>query len=280
MEISIKNKIERKRLSLITDVIIFLLVLNLFLLGFKFISSNDGIVQNLSLEDVEIVNKNYIESNYIKDKYNVTILYGNDSYESALKVEANIQENEYKIYQNLIEINKALEKYPDTFFQGNNLTIILLDNFNNNNIALASRNRLNEFKIYISDNDTFERALHHEMFHIFEYRLNISKKDMFLNWNELNPVNFEYISNSKDLDAKYLYSNSSNKNDMFFVTKYSKTSEKEDRAEIFAEIMTFKIKPEYLAVGSNINKKAQYITDIMTDNLKSTNSTSFYWNRF
>jgi len=280
LEISIKNKIERKRLSLITDVIIFLLVLNLFLLGFKFISSNDGVVQNLSLEDVEIVNKNYIESNYIKDKYNVTILYGKDSYESALKVEANIQENEYKIYQNLIEINKALEKYPDTFFQGNNLTIILLDNFNNNNIALASRNRLNEFKIYISYNDTFERALHHEMFHIFEYRLNINKKDMFLNWNELNPVNFNYISNSKDLDDKYLYSNSSNKNDTFFVTKYSKTSEKEDRAEIFAEIMTFKIKPEYLAVGSNINKKAQYITDIMTDNLKSSSDTTFYWNRF
>ncbi|MDD2376460.1 MAG: hypothetical protein PHD15_03495 [Clostridia bacterium] len=280
MEISKKNKIETKRLSIITDIILFILLLNIFLSGFKLISSNDGIIQNLSLEDVEIVNKNYIESNYIKDKYNINILYGRDSYESVFKVEANIQQDEYKIYQNLTEINKTLKKYPDNFFEGNNLTIILLDKFNNNNIALASRNRLNEFKIYISYNETFERALHHELFHIFEYKLNISKKNMFSSWNQFNPENFEYISNSQNLDDKYIYSNIFNKTDIFFVTKYSKTSEKEDRAEIFAEIMTFKIVPEYLALGSNINKKAHYITDIMTDNLKSSSNTTFYWNRF
>ena len=280
MEISIKNKVERKRLSIITDIIIFLLLLNIFLLGFKFISSNDGIVQNLSLEDVEIVNKNYIEANYIKEKYNINILYGDESYESALKVEANIQEDQYKIYQNIIQIENALEKYPDTFFNNSNLTIIILDKFNNNNIALASRNKLNEFKIYITDNDTFERALHHEMFHIFEYRLNMNNSNMFSNWDQFNPENFEYTSDSQKLDDKYIYNKTSNKNDEYFVTKYSKTSAKEDRAEVFAEIMTFKIKPDYLTVGTNIDKKAKYITDIMTDTLKSGSNATFYWNRF
>lgn len=280
MEVNIENKIERKRLSIITDIIIFLLLLNIFLVGFKFISSNYAIVQNLSLEDVEISNKNYIEENYIKEKYNINILYGKDSRESATKVDANIQENDYKIYDNILKIKKVLEKYPDSFFVKNNLTIILLDTFNNNNIALASRNKLNEYKIYIRDNENFERSLHHELFHIFEYKLNINGNNNFADWNNFNPKNFQYISSLQTLDDKYIYKYLISQDETYFVTKYSKTSEKEDRAEIFAEIMTYKTKPEYLVAGSNISKKAQLIIDVMSKNLMDNNNATFYWNRF
>jgi len=280
LEVNIENKIDRKRLSIITDIIIFLILLNIFLLGVKFINSNYSITQNLSLEDVEISNENYIESKYIKEKYNIDILYGEDSFDAARKVDANIQEDEYKIYANLTEMKKVLEKYPDSFFVNNNLTIILLDNFNNNNIALASRNKLNEFKIYIRDNETFERSLHHEMFHIFEYRLNMKSNTVFSNWSDFNPENFEYLSSLQTLDDKYIYKHLANQDEIYFVSKYSKTSEKEDRAEIFAEIMSYKIKPEYLAVGSNIANKAQLITYIMTEKLLDSDNTTFYWNRF
>lgn len=273
-------KIEKRRLSLITDIIIFLLLLNIFLFGFRYISYNFNLSQNLSLEDIEISNKNYIESNNIKEKYGINILYGDKSYETVLKVNAVVQEDEYKIYDNLIEIEKSLQKYPDNFFKNNNLTIILLDHFANNNIALASRNKLNEFKIYISNNANFERALHHEMYHIFEYKLNIIKSDAFSNWSKLNPENFKYTPDTKSLDDKYIYKSYSDQSEAYFVTKYSKTSEKEDRAEIFTEIMIFKDKPEYLYAGSNINKKAQFIIKTMTDNLKNNSNSKFYWDRF
>jgi hypothetical protein len=280
LEVNIAKKREKRRLSIITDIIIFLLLLNVFLFGVKIITSNSDIVQNLSLEDVEISNKNYIESKYIKEKYNIDILYGKASHEAALKVDGSIQENEYTIYENIEEIKKTLAKYPDSFFVNNNLTIILLDNFNNNNIALASKNKLNEFKIYIRNNDTFERSLHHEMFHIFEYRLNMTANNVFSNWNNFNPQNFVYLSSLQTLDDKYIYNHLTNQDETYFVSKYSKTSEKEDRAEIFAEIMSYKIRPEYLTLESNIGKKAELITTVMTQKLEDSNNATFYWNRF
>lgn len=280
MEVNIDNKTHKRRLSIISDIIIFMVLFNVFLMGFKFISSKYNFSQNLALEDIEISNKNYIEANNIKEEYGIDIIYGDDAYESSLKVDANIQEDEYKIYDNIIEIEKTLKKYPDSYFLNNNLTIIILDSFNNSNIALASRNKSNEFKIYISDNKNFERALHHELYHVFEYKLNITDNNVFSNWNEFNPEGFEYVSNTTTLDDKYIYSSSSNERDTYFVTKYSKTSEKEDRAEIFAEIMTFKNKPEYLYAGSNISKKARYITEIMTVSLTTDGNNTFYWNRF
>ena len=281
MEVNIENKVDRKRLSIITDVIIFLILLNVFLLGFKFLVSNYSVSQNLSLEDIEISNKNYIESSYIEDNYNIKILYGDEAFEPALKVDANIQEDEYIIYENLLEIKGALRKYPQNFFEYNNLSIIILESFNNQNIALASRNKLNEFKIYLTNSINFERALHHEMYHVFEYKLNVNKNNIYNDWHKYNPDNFEYISNTKGLDDKYIYSKYTDKEDIYFVTKYSKTSEKEDRAEIFAEIMTFETKPDFLVEDCNIRKKAEYITTMMTVNLSDNNKrASFYWDRF
>ncbi len=273
-------KIEKRRLSLITDIIIFLVVINIFFMGFKHISSKYNFTQNLALEDIEIINKNYIEANYIKDKYGINILYGDDSYEAVIKVNAFVQEDEYEIYKNILEIGNALKKYPDSFFVNNKLTIVLLDNFANNNIALASRNKLDEFKIYISNTKNFERSLHHEMYHIYEYKTNVDKNNVFVNWNKFNPENFTYTADTKTLDDKYIYKISSDLDDTYFVTKYSKTSEKEDRAEIFAEIMICKNKPEYLYENGNINKKAECIIEVMTNSFKNNTTSKFYWNRF
>lgn len=281
MEANIQNKGEKRRLSLITDIIIFLIVLNVFIFGLQYAENNFIVFQSLSLEDIEISNKNYIEASYIEEHYGIKVLYGDDAFESAIKVNANVQNNEYKIYDNLLEIKKALGKYPSSFFENNNLTIVILDSFNNHNIALASRNKLNEFKIYVTNNINFERALHHEMYHVFEYKINVSKNNIFSNWNDYNPKNFKYVENTNNLDEKYIYKVSESTENAYFVTKYSKTSEKEDRAEIFAEIMTFKTKPTYLVEHTHIRKKAESITTMMTINLSNEgNNMTFYWNRF
>lgn len=281
MEVNIQNKLERKRLSLITDVVIFLIFLNVFLFVFKFMATDYALNQNLSLEDIEISNKNYIEISNIKEKYGINVIYGDKSYDVASKVNANIETNEYTVNEELTNMEKALLKYPSSFFVNNNLTVVFVKSFNNSNIALASRNKLNEYKIYISDNGIFEMSFHHEMYHVFEYKMNISGSNTYADWDKFNPAGFEYEQNVDDLDSAYVYSSFYDNADAYFVSRYSKTSEKEDRAEIFSTIMTFKNKPSYLINPSSyLYKKAVYISDVMTKDLKDSSNTSFYWNRF
>lgn len=278
MEVNGVNKRGRKRLSIITDAIIFFVILSVFLLGIKCFRSDLVVTQNLALEDINVMDKNYIEVKYIKEKYGINVIYGKDTCELTKKVEANVQENGEIIYENILSIEDALKKYPDSFFVNNNLTIVIVNSFNNNNIALASKNKLNEFKIYISNNKNFERSLHHEMYHIFEYKLNNS--DAFADWKKYDPINFDYLGNSEKLDDTYVYKAFADESTIYFATKYSKVSEKEDRAEIFAEIMTFKIKPEFLIGETNMYKKAKYIVSVMNNSLSDSNKLSFYWNRF
>lgn len=272
----------RKRLSLITDVLIFLILLNGFILLFNYFSLDlkMGELESLAMKGIDFEDRIYIECREIKNKYGINIVYGEESANFASKVNATVQKNEEIIYKNIMEIKKTLSKYPDTYFKDNNLTIAVLNKFNNNNIALASRNKLNEFKIYISNNDTYERSLHHELYHVFEYKININSSDIFENWENLNPPNFEYEDNVDNLDNKYVYDKYIDDEEIYFVTKYSKASEKEDRAEIFAEIMVFKDKPDYLNDGKKLNKKATSITEFMTYSLKDKNIDEFFWNRF
>ncbi|MEG1705491.1 MAG: hypothetical protein RR290_02820 [Clostridia bacterium] len=277
-----RNFKEKKRFSLITYFIIFLILLNIFifLLNYFALDFSSSELDILAMQDINFEDKSYIEAKEIKEKYGIDIIYDNNVSNFAFKVDATIQKNLEIIYNNIVEIKKTLSKYPDAFFIDNNLTIIILDEFNNNNIALASRNKLNEFKIYISNNDTYERSLHHELFHIFEYKININSKNEFANWNNLNPSDFVYEKNIDKLNNKYVYEKYINDDEIYFVTKYSKVSEKEDRAEIFAEIMTFKNKPTFLNSGTKINKKATNIIDIMNYKLNNNVNNLLYWNRF
>jgi hypothetical protein len=151
--------------------------------------------------------------------------------------------------------------------------------FQNDNLALASRNNLNEFRIYISNAQKFERAFHHEMYHILEYYMKDNTKNIYTNWNELNPNGFKYENDTNKLTKDYVYdSNSYVEDNTYFVTKYSKCSEKEDRAEIFAEIMTMNKKQKYLDYNQNIRKKVDLIAYTIGNNITSIND--FYFSRF
>ena len=63
----------------------------------------------------------------------------------------------------------------------------------------------------------------------------------------------------------------------YFVTKYSKASEKEDRAEIFAEIMVMSKKEKYLYKDGKIYLKAKNIMNKIEENITYNN---FYCDRF
>ena len=294
-----RRRQQNKRLSLISDIIIFLIVLLILTLWINHIDLTSVISQSekyqevLALndentDDVVSQNKAYIQK--IKDKYNITIKYGDSVKQMAQKVSATELSDGNIVNKNIGKIETELEKYPDNFFNlfktdstKYSITIILLDKFSDSNLALASRNNLNEYKIYLSNTEDFSRAFEHEMFHIIEYyTIDITgNTDVFNGWNKLNPYKFSYDDDIYKLDNTYVYTNTFSLSNAFFVTKYSKTSPKEDRAETFAELMTQKNKPLYFNKNEHIYMKAKYISDIIGQNFSFNEAQEkLYWNKY
>ncbi len=276
------QEVQRRRLSLITDFIIFLIFTLIVICVLKIFGMTDNVYGNQSSDDsaalisdsdenIDDQNKMYIAK--IKKDYGIIIQYGDNVKSFTDKVDANPQYDIYILNNNLKKINEALKKYPsdlfDIFKSGNYpMYMIVVDSFNNDNIALASRNKLNEFRMYVSNSEKFERALHHEMFHILEYYMTINNSNIFFAWDNLNPVGFKYNSDTSKLNKDYVYSDDSIDNsNSYFVTRYSKASEKEDRAEVFAELMTMNKKAQYLTKGEKLRYKVDSIMNTINSNI-------------
>lgn len=295
---------QKRRISFITELILFLFIVLITILLLKQlnISEIEANTSNLPLysqssNELEKENENYIK--IIREEYGIDIKYGKSTQDYMDKIDGNVQYDEGIINNNIRIIYYALKKYPSDIFDMSKtkkypISIIIIDKFNNNNLALASRNNLNEFKIYISNTEKFERAFHHEMFHVLEYYMSDTQKYLFASWKNLNPSDFKYESDISLLDDRYVYKENNlidegnvildsnetidgNDNNPYFVTKYSKSTEKEDRAEIFAEIMILNKKMKYLEEGQNIRNKVDYIIKVLKD---SITKKEFYFYRF
>lgn len=284
-----EEEVHKKKASLISVVILFLILILITILFIKKLEAPDIDSENLSLVDTD--SKEYIASkkmeidSYISslnELYGINVLYGEDTINYANKVDATVETDLNIVNNNVKVLFHTLEKYPRGMFDGfknkeYKMDVILLDSFTNNNLALASKNNLKEIKLYVSNTDKFERAVHHELFHVFEYYMADKNKYVFEQWTNLNPSIFKYQSDVLKLDNNYVYLKDSNTDNWYFVTKYAKTSEKEDRAETFAELMMLQKKPEYLESNTNIKKKAD---NIMSEMSKYLNVKNIYCDKF
>lgn len=284
-----EEEVHKKKASLISVVILFLILILITILFIKNLEAPDINSESLSLVDTD--SKEYIASkkmeidSYISslnELYGINVLYGEDTINYANKVDATVETDLNIVNNNVKVLFHTLEKYPRGMFdvfknKEYKMDVILLDSFTNNNLALASKNNLKEIKLYVSNTDKFERAVHHELFHVFEYYMADKNKYVFEQWTNLNPSIFKYQSDVLKLDNKYVYLKDSNTDNWYFVTKYAKTSEKEDRAETFAELMMLQKKPEYLESNTNIKKKAD---NIMSEMSKYLNVKNIYCDKF
>lgn len=253
-----ENK-QKIKISIFLEAIILVVLLILSLNIFISLNKNNNLyVEVLPLQTQKSEINKKIQQ--ISEEYNISIIYGNETFDIAENVNAIPVMNDEKIKLQLEAIKKSLEKYDVGFFKEDSLTIILLDYFQNDNLALASRNNLGEYKIYLSYNENLERSIHHEIYHIFEYMNNINDSNEYINWNNLNPKNFEYNQDIKYLTNQYVYGSSYDNDDIYFVTRYSKTSPKEDRAEVFAEMM---IKKYDFKNINNITAKIKTIYNVL-----------------
>ena len=284
-----EEEVHKKKASLISVVILFLILILITILFIKKLEAPDINSESLSLVDTD--SKEYIASkkmeidSYISslnELYGINVIYGEDTINYANKVDATVETYLNIVNNNVKVLFHTLEKYPRGMFdvfknKEYKMDVILLDSFTNNNLALASKNNLKEIKLYVSNTDKFERAVHHELFHVFEYYMADKNKYVFEQWTNLNPSIFKYQSDVLKLDNNYVYLKDSNTDNWYFVTKYAKTSEKEDRAETFAELMMLQKKPEYLESNTNIKKKAD---NIMSEMSKYLNVKNIYCDKF
>ena len=255
-------KKEKLKISLFLELIILIIVLALTSV---LITNNDNIEESSFLVNVDLETEINIKIKELNKKYGIDIIYGIETKEIVKNVKGNILLNEDIILKNLNIIENALSKYSNDFFKKDKLTIILLKSFNNNNLALASKNNLGEYKIYLSDNVNFERSIHHEIYHVFEYMNNTENNKNHIKWDKLNPEGFMYNNDLNLLNNNYVFGSNIEDKNIYFVSKYSKTSGREDRAEIFTEIMIDKYD---FSNNINIINKIDVIEDI----INSTNS--------
>lgn len=283
----VENK-SPKRLSIITDIILLIPIIFATIIvikAFKIPSLDDEATEVLSLETqnqtVSQENEYYIKK--IKNEFGINVAFGKNVESFAKRVDATAQYDENIINNNIKIIYKALEKYPIEVFdmslsKENPIYIMMVDKFENNNLALASRNNLDEYRIYISNTEKLERAFHHEMYHVLEYYMSKSGKKLYNEWANLNPKDFQYNEDTSKLTKDYVYDKESEDvTNSYFLTKYSKATEKEDRAEIFAEIMTLKNAPVYLKSDCNIRKKVDSIKNTLDNEITYSD---FYFSKY
>lgn len=255
------------------------------------IETINPLVLETSNQVVDKTNANVELVSEINRVYNLDVIYGEGTEYLAKSVEAKALYNSEDVNKILLELIECLEKYPSNIFKEIELKdytieICLVDSFNNDNLALATRDSNNNFKIYLSNTDKAEKtkkSIHHETYHILEYymKLEYDINELYKDWSKYNPEGFVYVDDISLLNTNYVYE-LDKQGRAYFVSVYSKVSDKEDRAEIFADTMIAEEKPLYYtdSIGA-IKNKMELISSVIKNCFYSVEyGTSIYWTRY
>jgi len=207
--------------------------------------------------------------NSMAERYGIDIYYGGNLNVSSVNA-INIIDSE-KIFAMLRDLNNALNSYPKDLINeieeaGYRLSIYLVDSFTNNIEALANRNSIGQFNIYISNSLDIKRAFHHEFYHILEYYIKLETVERYALWEDYNPDGFKYTNDVSKITSKYVYNGQSGAH---FVTLYAKYSDKEDRAETFAEMMTASRMELFFNEGEPIKSKIDLIIRVLRNTFQT-----------
>lgn len=228
--------------------------------------------------------KNNEYRSQIQNKYSIKIAYKDEmDYYSMNGYTRKIIEDDNEINKYLIEIDKALAKYPEGFFKEMKnfnmpATIYLVKSISGNVSGVTDAHIKTNIIIMIEPSLLFEYVLHHEIMHYIDSYISVKGYPIDINksMNEVNPDGFIYGDKSND----YVYNFTDVKN-AYFVSKYGKTNYLEDRAVIFAELMFRTYTKDCYAKNTPINKKANFISSQIKEHFSILKSTEkYYWDRF
>lgn len=229
------------------------------------------------------INNDNLRKN-IKSKYGVTIGYKDESDVNYINSYSNFtkQYDDEKIHIALNNINAALAKYPSSFFfeinkKWKSLTIYLVDQLTGNVAGLTDNRNPNNVVILINTESLlFESTLHHEIMHYIDCYLVsiIGASALESSMKDYNPPGFTY--GNQTTEYVYYYSNPA-----YFLSAYSKSDYKEDRAVLFSDMMFRTLKKDYYSVGNPINEKAKLICRQLEKYFDCvSSSTKENWERF
>ena len=133
-------------------------------------------------------------------------------------------------------ISHNLNKYSKKFLKKINLKyIVMCENLSISGINTAGMpdNVMKTLVLDIMfDEKYFERVIHHEVFHIiYDQHIELFNKT---DWNQLNPINFEYAPCSTCTEKLGL---ETYKETNGFFTEYSKSTASEDMAEVYSHLI-------------------------------------------
>ena len=248
-------------------------------------SGSDDVIKEENesgVKTLDVINNEY--RNEIKSKYGVLVGYKDEMdniYKNAY-FEPVRQYNDEKINKILISIDTELKKYPSSFFneiknKWKNLTIYLVEKVGPSVAGLTDNKDSNTVVILIStEGYLFESTLHHEIMHYIDCYLadKIGAEAIEASMNELNPEGFTYGNQTNEY--VYYYSNPA-----YFLSAYSKSDYKEDRAVLFSDMIFRTLKKDYYTKGNPINEKAKVISNQLEKYFDCvSSSTTETWERF
>jgi len=294
------NTLRKIKLDITKDSSISNLIYQNNYLYFELIDNNGTIYllnfENTSLEEINLVEKIKKEEELltsaikdIKEKNNVTIHIKDETNIKFPDFNAEVETNNTKINEGLTKINSILEKYNKDVFDSfnfnkyeglhiyltSNLTPSDLENQISNPAAYSLIND-NKFMIVIDISEpNIEELLCHELLHNIEFALIKKNITPFSDWNNYNPKDFQY-NNSYTKPYLYNYTlDSDDKEQVYFIDKYSHTYATEDRARIFENVCACN---ENSLVKSypNLYNKALYIEEELSKYYPNLKETSLF----
>lgn len=218
----------------------------------------------------------------IENTYGITIKYGNElgSYKPK-RLTPIILNDKDKIKKELNLINNELKKYPQGFFRefsGMPLTIYLVSSVPGNVFSgFTDKEFMSDIKITLTENYFFEYTLNHEIMHYIDAYLEIKMypDNPYDEYMTLNPQGFNYGQVNKE----YNYGNNGNIKGAYFVDDYAQSAVREDRAELFKNMITRLYKPVGMFDnGEVLQKKALIIDKQIRKYFKSANGV-VYWDK-
>lgn len=218
----------------------------------------------------------------IENTYGITIKYGNElgSYRPK-RLTPTILNDKEKIKKELNLINNELKKYPTGFFRdfsGMPLTIYLVSSVPGNVFSgFTDREFMSDIKITLTENYFFEYTLNHELMHYIDAYLEIKMypANPYDEYMALNPLDFNYGTINKN----YNYGNNGVIKGAYFIDDYAQSSVREDRAELFKNMITRLYKPAGMFDNGEILQKKAFIIDKqIRQYFKSANGTT-YWDK-
>jgi len=249
---------------------------------------------NIEWKNIEEINnkqetKLASEIENIKNTYNVSIEIKENTNINYPDFHAEIESNNTKIENSLIRINNILEKYNKEFFDSfylnhkEGLHVYLTSTLTPSNLDIQVANPAaysliyqNKYMIVIDINQpNIEELLCHELLHNLEFVLKDQNQKPFQKWNNYNPIEFNY---NNSYTAPYIYNYTiaeEEKNNVYFIDKYSHTFEAEDRARVFENICACKEK-SIINDYPNLLKKGLYLEEEIYRFYPSLKDTSLF----